>query len=266
MKYLKQFNTHSQYETYTASTEFITPNVSLCKDTMSVGYHPYADKYNGYDYVDLGLPSGNIWARYNVGASNETDSGLYFAWGETQGYTAAQVGTDKQFSWSDYKYGDASSDVNNLTKYNSTDGKSILDLEDDAARANMGGEWRMPNLNDILELLENTNVVWTTNHNNSGFTGIACVSKTDNNKYLLFPAAGGCNDGSVVGVGYWGDYWGSIKCPFNNDDRFTESLMYFLNESPQACTNRTCPITVQYTNCCSRCSGRPVRGVIKPKQ
>lgn len=46
-----------------------------------------------YEYVDLGLPSGTLWAKWNVGATSETDTGLYFAWGETQGYTADQVGT-----------------------------------------------------------------------------------------------------------------------------------------------------------------------------
>lgn len=48
-----------------------------------------------YEYVDLGLPSGTLWAKMNVGAKSETDAGLYFAWGETQGYTAEQVGVDK---------------------------------------------------------------------------------------------------------------------------------------------------------------------------
>ena len=94
-----------------------------------------------YEYVDLGLPSGLKWAKCNVGAEKETDAGLYFAWGETTGYTASQVGTDKQFSWSDYKYGNSSSD---LTKYNQSDGKTVLESADDAASQIMGGDWRMP--------------------------------------------------------------------------------------------------------------------------
>lgn len=60
-----------------------------------------ADKFNGYEYVDLGLPSGTLWAKMNVGAESETDYGLYFAWGETQGYADAST---KAFSWADYKF------------------------------------------------------------------------------------------------------------------------------------------------------------------
>jgi hypothetical protein len=65
--------------------------------------------------VDLGLPSGTLWAKTNIGADSETDFGLYFAWGETEGYTNASSG--KSFSWGDYKYGTFSS----LTKYNDSD-------------------------------------------------------------------------------------------------------------------------------------------------
>lgn len=96
-----------------------------------------------YEYVDLGLPSGTLWAKMNAGAESETDTGLYFAWGETQGYTAEQVGVDKQFSWSDYKF-NPSGDGSTFTKYNLTDNKVVLDAEDDAAAVNMGGEWHMP--------------------------------------------------------------------------------------------------------------------------
>ena len=65
---------------------------------------------NGYDYVDLGLPSGTLWATMNVGASKPSDYGQYFQWGDTQGYTADQIGTSegkKEFAsdWSDYKWG-----------------------------------------------------------------------------------------------------------------------------------------------------------------
>ena len=88
------------------------------------------------EYVDLGLSVK--WAKCNVGAESETDAGLYFAWGETTGYTASQVGTVKQFSWSDYKYGNSSS---NLTKYNQSDGKTVLESTDDAAAQIMGGDW-----------------------------------------------------------------------------------------------------------------------------
>ena len=56
-------------------------------------YEKENDPYNGHEYVDLGLPSGTLWAKCNVGAETETDYGLYFQWGDTQGYTADQIGT-----------------------------------------------------------------------------------------------------------------------------------------------------------------------------
>ena len=111
--------------------------------------------------MDLGLPSGTLWATMNVGASKPSDYGLYFQWGDTSGYTAAQVGTgdgQKKFAsdWSDYKWG-----VNpNFTKYTTTG--ATLELKDDAAHANMGGYWHMPTPTQINELISNTTNTWTT--------------------------------------------------------------------------------------------------------
>ena len=80
-----------KYLDFKETTGFILPNVSHCIQENHVHYNPLVDPYNGHAYVDLGLPSGTKWAKMNVGASSETDAGLYFAWGETQGYTASQV-------------------------------------------------------------------------------------------------------------------------------------------------------------------------------
>ena len=153
-----------------------------------------------YEYVDLGLSVK--WAKCNVGATSETDAGLYFAWGETTGYTASQVGTDKQFSWSDYKYGND----NNLTKYNQSDGKTVLESADDAAAQIMGGDWRMPTQTEFQELLSGTTNEWTQVNNVNGWK---FTSKTDTSKYIFIPAAGGCNDGSVGNVDLGGYVWSS---------------------------------------------------------
>ena len=130
---------------------------------------------NGYDYVDLGLPSGTLWSACNVGASKPSESGLYFQWGDTQGYTADQVGTGdgkKRFAldWSDYKWGETP----NFTKY-TTEG-ATLELEDDAAHVNMGGSWHMPTKEQIQELIDNTKSTWTTK---DGVNGRLFTSKTD---------------------------------------------------------------------------------------
>ena len=105
------------------------------------------DKEIEYKAIDLGLPSGLLWANKNIGAATEEDAGLFFQWGDIQGYTAEQVGVDKQFDWSDYKYNNGSSF--NPTKYTSSDGKIQLDLEDDAVYAALGGNWRMPTYEDF---------------------------------------------------------------------------------------------------------------------
>lgn len=160
-----------------------------------------------HDYVEIG---GVKWATMNVGANSITDTGLYFQWGDTQGYTANQVGEgsgQKAFDWDDYKY--TNDDGSTFTKYNSTDGKTVLDLSDDAVNASWGGNWRMPTTAEYQTLSEAVNAVWTTNYNNSGVNGIVCTDKTDSSKVLFFPAAGCCGIGSVDEVGEAGSYWSS---------------------------------------------------------
>ena len=202
-KYLKLFDNHKDYSDFKGTTDFILPNVSHCVQENKVHYNPLADPYNGKAYVDLGLPSGTKWATMNVGANSETDYGLYFAWGETQGYADAST---KAFNWSDYKYGTSG----NLTKYNTTDGKTVLDLEDDAARANWGGNWHMPTKEQCDELFNTTYVTnaWVTDYNGSGINGRLFTSVINGNT-MFIPAAGGCRGGGVYGVGSFGNVWAS---------------------------------------------------------
>ena len=129
---------------------------------------------NGHDYVDLGLPSGTLWATMNVGADKPSDSGLYFQWGDTKGYTKEQVGKDKQFNWANYKWS-VNGSSSNFSKY-ATKG-ATLELEDDAANANMGGDWHIPTPGQIKELINtaNTTNTWTTQ---DGVNGRLLTSKS----------------------------------------------------------------------------------------
>lgn len=245
-KYLKLFETHSEYLAFTQTEDFILPNVSYCEDNNEVHYNPYVDPYNGHAYVDLGLPSGTLWATKNVGANNITDSGLYFSWGGTTGYTAAQVGTDKNFNWADYELGDGQGGAAHMTKYNSTDGKTVLEAEDDAATVNMGGEWHMPSKEQLSELAANTKNGWVDANGVftvyswdedyaeptqttvsgittfSGTTGFLFFNENvsdipaalQSGEYVFFPAAGLCSNGSLVGVGVFGDVW---SCSVNEN-------------------------------------------------
>ena len=166
-----------------------------------------------YEFVDLGLPSGLLWAKCNVGAETETDYGLYFSWGETTGYVNASSKTNRGatgFTWGSYEHITGTSGYDNkLTKYNSTDGKTVLDLEDDAAHVNMGGNWRMPTIGEYQELIKNTTNKWVTTYNGKGVAGRVFTSKTDPNIKLFFPAAGYCHDASVDYTGSWSHYWSS---------------------------------------------------------
>ena len=158
-------------------------------------------------YVDLGLTSGTLWATMNVGATSETDYGSYFQWGDTADKSTADC------SWTSYKYCNGSE--NTLTKYctnssyGTVDNKLTLDLEDDAARANMGGDWRMPSLALIEELVEETTNEWITNYKGTGVDGRKFTSKTDKSKYIFIPAAGSRDGSSFIHQGSYGDVWSS---------------------------------------------------------
>ena len=161
---------------------------------------------NGYDYVDLGLPSGTLWATMNVGASKPSDFGLYFQWGDTKGYSKEQVGKGdgkKKFASdeSDYKFGV----YPNYSKY--TTKGATLDLEDDAVHVNWGGDWHMPTPEQIQELLDNTTSEWTTQ---DGVNGRLFTSKSNPSKSIFIPAAGDAWGGSVQGSGDNGYVWSSM--------------------------------------------------------
>lgn len=152
-------------------------------------------------FVDLGLPSGTLWCEYNIGASTPYEAGLYFAWGEISGYTAAQVGVDKSFNsdWSDYQFG------NPPSKYNETDGKSTLDDVDNAAKDQFGNAYTIPTKAQFDELYTNTTYAFTQLN---GVNGLLLTS-TANTNTIFFPAAGDGYDGNVRTVGNAGNYWTS---------------------------------------------------------
>ena len=192
MKYITLFEQQTAFDN--AKSTLDKPNMSLVTETGNV-YSLTAGGGVTYGYVDLGLSVK--WAKCNVGAEKETDAGLYFAWAETTGYTASQVGTDKEFSWSDYKYENGGSD---LTKYNQSDSKTVLESTDDAATQIMGGDWRMPTKGEFQELLDNTDKLWTTINGVSGYKFTSIKEGYQNNS-IFIPAAGYCYDGSVYNVG-----------------------------------------------------------------
>jgi hypothetical protein len=137
MRYITLFDTTAEFEA--AQSTLDKPNVSLVEATQNISYLPY-DPYNGHAYVEIG---GVKWATKNVGASSITDPGLFFHWGDTQGYTAAQCINGEMTQ--SYKYYDAEN-YETTDEYWENYPNYNVDLlsSDDAATAIMGSKWRVP--------------------------------------------------------------------------------------------------------------------------
>ena len=163
--------------------------------------------HNGHEYVDLGLPSGTLWATCNVGANKPEEYGDYFAWGETESKSTYNDFTYKWFAYEiigTYRRFYATKYCTNET-YGIVDNKTTLELSDDAAHANWGGNWRMPTAIEQNELYSECTSNWTT-HN--GVNGYKFVGSNGNSIFL--PAAGYCSSiDEIQKLGEEGQYWSS---------------------------------------------------------
>lgn len=196
---------------------------------------------NGHEYVDLGLPSGTLWATCNIGASRSEDYGNYYAWGETK--------TKSTYNWDTYKY--ANGDYNKMTKYccssdrgnnGFTDNLTTLQAGDDPA-ANWGSGWHMPSDAQFGELKANTTQQWTTR---GGKKGMLFTSKK-NGRFVFLPAAG-YRESSLKNVGSSGHYWSmSVNRVYPN------VAIYFYLASGD------CGLSYSSLNRCSGLTIRPVR-------
>ena len=139
-----------------------------------------------YTMVDLGLPSGTLWADRNVGADSPEDYGDYFAWGETEPKETYNLITYKWCQGSETTMTKYCIDSN----YGTVDNKTVLDLEDDAAFVNMGTDWRMPTEDEMNELFNWCSWTWTTQNGTNGY-----IVTGPNDNSIFLPAAG-CRAGS----------------------------------------------------------------------
>ena len=174
--------------------------------------------------IDLGLPSGTLWASCNVGANSPEEYGGYYAWGETE--------EKEYYDWSTYKWmNEGQSSSWQINKYTIADrqesgcwysdgtfigdGKTTLDPEDDVAHVRWGGNWRMPTREEMQELIDNCSSEWTTLNGVNGrkFTG-------PNGNSIFLPAAGYRGRGGLSNLGSYGYYWSSsLRKSFSNDAR-----------------------------------------------
>ena len=220
---------------YVSTIHATTYGEEMSFTTLSGGTH---------GYVDLGLPSGLLWATCNVGAEAPEDYGDYFAWGETT--------TKSTYNWNTYQYCMGSG--NTLTKYCSksnygyngfTDNLITLLPEDDAATANWGNGWRMPTKEEWQELYQNTTHTWTTQN---GVNGRLFTASNGNSLFL--PAAGCRYDSNLGSAGSYGLYWsGSLYSGHPSD------ALYFDFGSGNF-----------YVGNCNRYYGQPVRPVRSASQ
>ena len=222
---------------FTAEITGLTPNTvyyvrAYAVSVIGVNYgEEVSFTTSDYAYVDLGLPSGNLWATCNVGATTPEDYGDYFAWGETQ--------PKDTYNWDTYQYGYGYDGYDAyITKYTGSDGLTILLPEDDAATANWGDNWRMPNKLEWQELYNNTTCTWTTQN---GVNGRLFTASNGNSLFL--PAAGDRWDDELFQAGNRGFYWSSSLD--TDEPGFALCLYFASNNYYMSCPDRADGISVR---------------------
>lgn len=187
--------------------------------------------------VDLGLSVK--WASFNLGASAADECGLYYAWGE--------IAPKSKYDWSTYQWSNGS--YTSFIKYNTSrdfgpvvDNKTTLDPDDDVAHVVLGGSWRMPTIEDWVELF-NCDWTWTTQNGMNGYK----VTSTITDKWIFLPAAGSRLDTHIGDVGSYSNYWSSSLGTVDPD---YARFVYFHSEGV-------------YSTGKSRCFGYSVRPVLE---
>ena len=184
-----------------------------------------------HEYVDLGLPSGTLWATCNIGANSPEEYGDYFAWGETEPKTVYTMGGHM----GTYKWHKADNDGSGLTKYCTqsdygyngfTDGKTELDPEDDAAYVNWGPLWRMPTIEQQQELIDNCSCIWK---NQNGVIGRLITGPNGNTLFL--PSAGYRFESSLISDTSYGFYWSRMLNKDSHSQRKAYKLYFRLHNN-----------------------------------
>lgn len=192
-----------------------------------------------YEFVDLGLPSGTKWATCNLGATKPEESGLYFAWGETDGYSAEDVAAGKKaFTDADYKF---YVEPRVMSKYNQTDGLTTLENVDDAAYYISDGLCKTPSKENFEELIANTTA---TEETLNGVKVWKLTSKV-NDAFIFVPIKGmymeGTNPADGIMAGLWSDTLFVVTS-------YTDAIQLMLDKDAGIATNalpRKCGMTIR---------------------
>ena len=183
---------------------------------------------DGHAFVDLGLPSGLLWATTNVGATLPADYGNYYAWGETE--------PKDKYYWNNYKHGSSK-----RTKYTTKDKLTTLEATDDAATVNWGSGCRMPTNAEFEELLASCTCKLTQLVNSQGESiyGYTVASKTDNSRFVFLPCAGYIQIDSVYKANDGGFYWSSTFDATKEDDKNAYIISFALKGGVPSSTSST---------------------------
>lgn len=165
------------------------PNVYIPVEQVEKITKTYSENASTENFVDLGLPSGTLWARYNIGAESEVEIGDYFAWGES--YTKDDYSENTYF------------DPNN-TIFDGVDNKILIGTEYDTATELWGEDWVMPSREQALELYNECTWTWISNYKDSGISG--CRVTGPNGNHIFLPA-GGLMMGTEHAWGTSGNIW-----------------------------------------------------------
>ena len=160
---------------------------------------------NNHEYVDLGLPSGLLWATCNLGANAPEEYGNYYAWGETA--------TKAEYNYSNCPTHGLT--YSQLQSQGYIDGEGNLTAQYDAAAANWGGDWRMPTKSEMQELIDKCTWTWTTKNGVNGYN-----VEGPNGNSIFLPAAGYRDGSSLKVAGSYGGFWGSTPNESNSDFAF----------------------------------------------
>ena len=204
---------------YKATGETIKCNVSELDSIVFVEDEPVVGVH---EWIDLGLPSGTLWATCNVGANSSEEYGDYFSWGETE--------PKASYDTSNYKFNRGSG---KMTKYctissfgsnGMTDDLTELEPEDDAATANWGNDWQMPSKAQIEELLDPafTTTEWTCVND---FNCKKIISKKNGN-WIFLPAGGFIEGTSRYREGLFGSCWSRSLYENSPNDAYDWAITY----------------------------------------
>lgn len=156
---------------------------------------------NGHEFVDLGLPSGTLWAAQNMGASAPEQVGEYYAWGELE--------PKETYTWATYALCGGTSKTliryNGIADYGTIDNKVQLALDEDAACQQWGGLWRIPTSEQAQEL--KSYCTWVLDSNRGGY-----VVTGPNGNTILMPITGYMDGSSLRGATSLSQYWTSSLC------------------------------------------------------